>query len=104
MSMGERALVTPDAPHTHTASRHKTPERQVLKKLRFKNMADFLSLASFTQDPTFAARVSTAHPHWFSILVVFDHGLQAAGQGLFPHVVAALAQGCKGGWCEATTF
>jgi hypothetical protein len=48
MSMGERALATPEATNTITASKPSTTERQVLIKLRFKNMADFLSLSSFT--------------------------------------------------------
>jgi hypothetical protein len=46
--MGERALATPEAANTNTASKPNTAERQLLIKLRFKNMADFLSLDSFT--------------------------------------------------------
>jgi hypothetical protein len=48
MSMGERALATPEADNTITVSNPNTTERHVLLKLNFKNIADFLSLSSLT--------------------------------------------------------
>jgi hypothetical protein len=48
MSMDERALATPEAVNTITASNPNKAVRHVLIKLRFKNIADFLSLSSLT--------------------------------------------------------
>jgi hypothetical protein len=104
MSIGDRALATPEDTTTQMANKHPATKRQVLNKPRFKNMADILSLVSLTQDPTFAARISTAHPQWFAILIAFDHGLQATGQCLFANFVTTLAQGCKGRWRKAANL